>query len=474
MSDFSWKEDTIPLQSSVNYLEREDYLQPENEEEKKFDMELFFKNLKLLIFQNQVDLLFQIEEQIKPFNITELFCVLNSQLPKYVFNHIENCSNDEQPQFLMSCLKLCYSFTSINVKKNPRKFLGIQKRYQDFITEKFIDSLKQMLNHEDLTIPSLLIISNTFYQLEQIYEYYNIFEILEKYSKSEDDKIISICSLILKRLLRCDFHSNWNENFPVQIFDTIVKLSNIFLRSTSVFAQIKSLQTLAKLIITYRDQIYQLKNFDFNKHIIEIINYFSDSTESAVFGNILYIILLFIEKNKNMEQLFSFFEEIEICKIIKNGLSTNISFIQMASSDILLFLISFPSPFTLQLLVDSKMIEFIIQTIRNSCFKGKEKIRKAVFGLFLREDLSFDEIFESDGVLFLIENISMWASEIIPILKMLIIKHPRLVEDLLNLNIISELDFLIFEDQQIDEHTRISAQALKKDISVIAKLPEQA
>ena len=170
-----WKQNLIPPRSITNnIIESEIHSEPEKKVE--FDVNLFFTRLKLLLNQNQTDLLYEIEEQIKPFDYIELFGVLNSQLSSYVFHQIENFSDEMPPQFIISCLNLCTFFTSINInktltkngqterEKKKRLLIELQKRYQDFITPKFIDSLKAMLNSEIFLNRSLLLISTIFYQ----------------------------------------------------------------------------------------------------------------------------------------------------------------------------------------------------------------------------------------------------------------------------------------------------------------------
>lgn len=475
-----WKQNLIPPRSITNnIIESEIHSEPEKKVE--FDVNLFFTRLKLLLNQNQTDLLYEIEEQIKPFDYIELFGVLNSQLSSYVFHQIENFSDETPPQFIISCLNLCTFFTSINInktltkngqterEKKKRLLIELQKRYQDFITPKFIDSLKAMLNSEIFLNRSLLLISTIFYQTENLYEYINVFEILDHFVITGNEQILSICSLILKRLLKCDFQSNWIKKFPDQILDKLFQYSITFLDSKFIFAQIKTLQMLSKLVLIYLDHDTIVKSVDFFKNVI---NNYAISDEIIYFGNILHLILSIMEKTQSTNFISLFFNEICICEIIKQGLSSNFIYIQSASTDILSILISLPSQNSIKMLIDSNMVEFIVQTIYNSNFKEKEKIRKAFFRLFWRDDINFEDILENNGIRFLIESISMWPNEIIHIFNMLIMKYPNLVGILFEKGIINDLDELILNDQEIDENGRISAQALKMDILKIVNPKE--
>ena len=107
-------------------------------------------------------------------------------------------------------------------------------------------------------------------------------------------------------------------------------------------------------------------------------------------------------------------------------------------------------------------------------FNGKEKIRKAVFDLFWREDINFDQLFDKEGISFLVGSLSSWPKEIIPIINMIIIKFPQSLDALRDLQIIDELDEIIFNDQEVDENVHISAQALKKDILKLSDIEEQS
>ena len=57
---------------------------------------------------------------------------------------------------------------------------------------------------------------------------------------------------------------------------------------------------------------------------------------------------------------------------------------------------------------------------------------------------------------------------------MIIIKFPQSLDALRDLQIIDELDEIIFNDQEVDENVHISAQALKKDILKLSDIEEQS
>ena len=130
MRKISWKSNQIKTKNStINRFLKDDvneYL--EEEEVLKFDPDLFLEKVRLLINQNQINIIYEIEEMIQLFDISELFSVLNSQLAKYVFDRITNISQAMPRKFIMTCLNLCVFFTTVYTQKDKR-FSFVQQHY---------------------------------------------------------------------------------------------------------------------------------------------------------------------------------------------------------------------------------------------------------------------------------------------------------------------------------------------------------
>ena len=170
---FEWKESIFPTKSDKTSMfeEEENQNSTQNiEEKKKFDCISFLQNECIpLIKQNQIHKIFEIENIIKQYDTSELICVLNSQLTKFVFDEISNINSNRSKEFINSCLNICIWITSIR----DSKYDFIIKRYQELITPNFIQSIKKILISKENLIQSLLIVSNTFYQNKEIYDEYN-------------------------------------------------------------------------------------------------------------------------------------------------------------------------------------------------------------------------------------------------------------------------------------------------------------
>lgn len=466
---FEWKESIFPTKSDKTSMfeEEENQNSTQNiEEKKKFDCISFLQNECIpLIKQNQIHKIFEIENIIKQYDTSELICVLNSQLTKFVFDEISNINSNRSKEFINSCLNICIWITSIR----DSKYDFIIKRYQELITPNFIQSIKKILISKENLIQSLLIVSNTFYQNKEIYDEYNsddlnIIKILTTFSNIEDERIKSVCSLILKRILRCNFESN---QFLLPLFDDLISTSKKFFMSNSIFSHIKTFQMLSKLIRHYSSDLKLQINSNFNQFIIDTIVHFTSSDNIIIFGNVLHLILSIIEVNQkgNMDYITSLFTSFQnsLWQVIKIGLSSTATFIQSASSEIFSFFITYPSPLTLQMLANSDLIPFSFNLVGNSSFEGKEIMRKAVFYLFLRNDVNFVTLLENGGMQFLCDNLQSWPSEIIPIYNCLLCRYPQIVREILG-QIIDDLDEIIFSNNEINEDLQISAQALKEDI----------
>lgn len=446
--------------------------------QEEFDSNQFFQNLNILLQSHHISSLMQIIQQIHLYDMSELFCVLNSQLFDFIFREISSFSPESPKEYVMACLTFCCEITLLKkvnkLNKKANVFNPIIDTFSAFITPDFIKNIIALISNSEFTVPSLWIFANTFIRNEEIFQNYlshiDLFQMLQQLSTSDNHKITSICSLILKRLLKSTLNSYFHDHLQ-----NWIEIFNILLHHDHLFTQFKCIQSFSKLIRHFYFSFSLDSNEAFNQLIIEIISTFFNVDDSLLFGSTLLLILSIIETleykqnspNPNPNDPFTpFLSNIPIPEIIKTGFLSKIPFIQEATSALFSFLITLDSPFTLFLVSETDIIESLFNAINDSCYQGKEKMKTSVLHIFQRNDLSqvYIAILSNGGYSFLCDSLNCGSvhskEKIIRIFSQVLILFPGELISIVNDDLFDQLTEIVESDDKI----AISAQALLDDL----------